>query len=134
MGPNSRLWCRLSHTGAVAFVFDYQTRSGQRRRLALDAKNIGEAPVLAEALTLWIDNSADPLAERKAPAPPGPSDQQRTVADLARAYVANHSALKRTGHRRDPMNLNKHVLPHIGTFKVRDVKPMHLAPWGPVLA
>jgi integrase len=111
---------RITAAGARAFILDYRTKAGRKRRITIGSfpswTTVG-ARDRAKELKRLVDQGHDPLgdieAEREAP----------TVAALIERFEAEHLPRKRPGTAADYKRMIKnHIAPHFGkSVKVADV-------------
>ena len=87
---------RVTAAGAVAFIFNYRTRGGRKRRITIGytrpsaSKPPGRTPRACHV----VNKGGDPLADRKA------VREAPTFKDLADAYIEEHLPKKRGRQRR----------------------------------
>jgi len=113
------LGARVTATGHRAFVLDYRTRAGRRRRYTIGSFpdwSVGGAREEARRLKRDIDGGGDPLAqieaERGAP----------TVTDLIDRFLEEHVSRKRPHTQYDYRNvIARHITPTLGRLKVAEV-------------
>ena len=111
--------CRVTSTGARAFVLNYRV-AGRERRITIGsypAWKTGQAREQAGALRRQVDLGEDPMQTRQ---------EQReapTIADLANRYREVHLPNKRAGSaENDELALRKHILPRFERTLVTDVR------------
>jgi integrase len=119
---------RVTAGGHRAFVLDYRTRAGRKRRFTIGAFpnwTTGAARIKARELKRLVDAGGDPQGEledaRAAPIMP----------ELIERFRAEHLTRRRAGTRTDYESmLKRHIEPHFGNVKVdavthRDVEALH---------
>src|SRR5262245_58793706 len=95
--------CRITATGAIAFVLNYRRKiDGLERRMTIrtfPAWSVAQARAQAQELRREVDGGGDPVgernAERKAP----------TIADLCERFIEEHVAKKRANTQREYCSL-----------------------------
>lgn len=111
--------CRVTASGARAFILNYRTTAGRERRITIGqypAWSLRAARDEAKRLSREVDAGRDPLAEEEA------ERSAPTVADLCRRYVEEHLPRKRPSSRKDDESLiERTVMPRLCRLKVADV-------------
>jgi integrase len=113
------LGVRVTAAGHRAFVLDYRTHAGRRRRYTIgnfpDWSVVG-AREEARRLKRDIDGGGDPLGEIEA------ARGAATVDDLIARFLAEHVSRKRPHTQYDYRNvLARHLRPALGRLKVAEV-------------
>src|SRR5262249_53445630 len=113
------LGARVTATGHRAFVLDYRTHAGRRRRYTIgdfpDWSVVG-AREEARRLKRDIDGGGDPMAEIAA------ARGAATVNELIARFFAEHVSRKRPHTQYDYRNvLERHLRPALGRLKVAEV-------------
>ncbi len=119
---------RITANGHRAFVLDYRTKTGRKRRLTLGEFGnwtVGSARIRARELKRQIDGGGDPLGEiedaRSAP----------TMTELIERFRNEHLPRRRAGTQIDYESmLKRHIEPTFGTMKVdavthADIEKLH---------
>jgi integrase len=113
------LGARVTAGGHRAFVLDYRTRAGRRRRYTIGAFpdwSITGAREEARRLRRAIDQGEDPLAEIEA------ERGAPTVNDLIVRFLEEHVSTRRQSTQADyRIAIELHVRPTIGRLKVAEV-------------
>ncbi len=114
------LGLRIFPTGRKAFVLRYSTFGGRKRTMTLGTYGeitLQQARETARRRKAEIAEGIDPLTNKRAlrAAP--------TMTDLANRYMAEHALVKKKpkSAREDEKNIQNHVLPNLGRFKVHEV-------------
>jgi integrase len=111
---------RVTSAGHRAFVLEYRTKAGRKRRLTIGDVvdwTVPDARERAKELRRQIDSGGDPLADIEA------EKKAATVADLIQRFEDEHLPRKRPGTSADYKRmLHNHIAPHFGkSIKVADV-------------
>ena len=113
------LGARVTAGGHRAFVLDYRTHAGRRRRYTIgDFPNWSAVGAREEARRLkrLVDGGGDPLAEIEA------ARGAATVNDLIERFLTEHVSRKRPHTQYDYRNvLERHLRPALGRLKVAEV-------------
>jgi len=124
-GGENRLGVRVSYTGSRAFVFDYTTTGGKRRRMVLGEcggdYHILDARADVSKHKVNIKDGADPLANKR-DTKQAFSDRW-TVGNLAEDYLHEHAEMQKRPRsvKEDRAMLAQYVLPRLGDKAVADV-------------
>ena len=116
---------RITANEAVAFVFNYRTKTGRARRLTIGsppAYSVTSAKEVAKKHRRAVDAGGDPLADKE-----GERDAP-TVADLAQLYLDTHAKSKRpVPQKTDRYTIEREILPAMKHLKVTEVQYSHVA-------
>ena len=111
--------CRVTATGARAFILNYRTRSGRERRYTIGPWpewSVTAARDKAAGIKAKLRDGYDPLAEIEA------DRGAKTVADLAERYIEKHLPKKRKSQQQaDKSAIAREILPKLKHLKVADV-------------
>jgi integrase len=112
---------RITAAGARAFILNYRTKGGLDRRLTIGGYptwTVAAARDRARELRRLIDVGRDPLGEKIA------DREAPTMRDLAKRAVEEHYSKRRPSTLYDVQGqLDKWILPALGSMKVADVRP-----------
>jgi integrase len=115
----SGLGVRITAAAHRAFVLDYYTRVGKRRRYTIGSFpdwSVTGAREEARRLKRLIDGGGDPLAEIEA------ERGAATIADLIERFLEEHVSRKRPHTQYDyRVAVERHILPALGRMKVSEV-------------
>jgi integrase len=113
------LGVRITTADHRAFVLDYYTRAGKRRRYTIGSFpdwSVTGAREEARRLKRLIDGGGDPLAEIEA------ERGAATVNDLIERFIEEHVSRKRPHTQYDYRNvIERHIRPALGRMKVAEV-------------
>src|SRR5690606_4199637 len=109
---------RVYESDRKSFVLAYRTRDGRARLMTLGkvgVLTVDQARERARAELVKVADGRDPLAERKA------ARQGETVKALATEWIERHAKHHNRSWREQQRLIEKHVLPALGSRKVKDV-------------
>ena len=119
--------CRCSATGRKVYIVQKRTKAGRMVKLTLgvhgDITTAQARDLALKALGAIADNR-DPAEElRKARGEERDRRTAPTVADLASEYLNLYAIPKKSAQaaKQDEQNLNRHILPAIGSRRVPEV-------------
>ena len=115
---------RVFSSGVKSFVLDYRTQQGRARRMTIGkygALTLQEGRELARRALLSTKTGADPAEERKE------ARRGESVKELSELYIERHAKKHKKTWREDERRLNKHVIPALGSRKIRDVARADIA-------
>ena len=115
--------CRVYPSGKKSFVLSYRI-AGQKKLLTLGQYGkltVDQARKQALKDTVNILDGHDPLAQRQQ------ARLGETVAELCAAFLEQHAKRRKRTWREDERRINQHVLPTLGTRKVKTVKRLDIS-------
>src|SRR5262245_18773114 len=120
--------CRITATGAIAFVLNYYRRAdGLERRITIGtfpAWSVTQARERARELRREVDGGGDPVGEHRA------EREAPTIADLCERFIEEHVAKKRANTAREyRMLIRREIVPGLGKLKVAAVEYEHIERW-----
>lgn len=114
------LGLRIYPSGRKSFIFRYTSRSRKKKTITIGpygAFTLYKARETAQAMRVDVSQGHDPLAVKQA------DRNAPTVQALAERYMTEHAEVKKKPKsiKMDRANLDRHVLPLLGTAKVYEV-------------
>ncbi len=114
------LGLRVYPSGRKSFIFRYTSRSRKKKTITIGpygAFTLHKARETAQRMRVEVSQGHDPLAAKMA------DRDAPTVADLADRYLVEHAEVKKKPKsvKMDRANLERHILPHMGTKKAFEV-------------